>query len=140
MFICLFHVGWFDDNAVRAYLQIRDLTGHPEVLPDFIPQNRIPVNVLMYEEVMGSYRLVLVRKKNGKRESILDIPFTMKMSKDGLELVDESNGNRQLLYFKNDTSLYSITAEVSLVRDSDAHVSKLMFEYPLYDVEYIRVE
>lgn len=136
----MFHVGWFDDNAVRAYLQIRDLTGHPEVLPDFIPQNRIPVNTLMYEELLGAYRLVLVRKKNGKRESILDIPYTMKMGRDGLELVDESTGTTQLLYFKSDTSLYSVTAEVSLVRDSDAHVSKLMFEYPLYDVEYLRVE
>ncbi|MDA0714525.1 MAG: hypothetical protein O3B83_04580, partial [Bacteroidetes bacterium] len=136
----MFHVGWFDDTAVRAYLQIRDLTGHPEVLPDFIPQNLIPVDPLLYEELIGAYRLVLVRKKNGKRESILDIPYTMKMGRDGLELVDESTGTTQLLYFKSDTSLYSVTAEVSFVRDSDAHVSKLMFEYPLYDVEYLRVE
>lgn len=132
------HVGRFDINAVNSYKQIRKLTGQPENLPDFIPQHRIAVTNEMYEELVGKYRLIS-SKYYGGEASVVDEPYTMKVSEDGLELVHVS-GDIYPLYFKSKTMLYSTDSEISIERDSENQLSRLIYRSPFYEDEYLKVD
>jgi uncharacterized coiled-coil protein SlyX len=132
------HVEWFDYNAVHSYKQIRKLTGHPEKLPEFIPQNQITVTKEMYKALVGNYRLVSV-KRNGGTTSVLDDLYTMKVKEDGLELVGE-DGTVYPLYFLNESMLYFTGAEVSIEKDSGNHLSGLIYRDSFYETKFRKVD
>lgn len=132
------HVSMFDNNAVRSYMQIRKLTGHPEKLPDYIPQNRIQVSTQQYEEFLGKYRAVWLDLEN--KEIVSDDTFTMSQGEDCLQLLDDEYGDISQLNFKSKTLLYSADAEVRIIRNSDKHLERLIYKSTFDEFELLKVE
>jgi hypothetical protein len=107
-------------------------------LPDYIPQNRIHVSPQQYEELLGNYRLIDEDRQG--RTILSDDLFTMSLGEGYLELLNHEFGIITQPKFKRKTLLYSVDAEVRIIRNSDNHLESLIFTNTLFGWKLLKAE
>jgi hypothetical protein len=134
------HIINFNQNAIKAYRTIAELTGNPKELPDFLPHHLIDATAQQFKELLGNYTLVKVKFSSGEILELND-PFIMKIDKQNLDLFDIKYDRSLNLYFKNNTTLYTINAETLILKDANNNVSGLKVKFLNNDeLELIKTE
>ncbi|TYA57504.1 DUF6090 family protein [Formosa maritima] len=127
----------FDQNAIKAYHKIAKLTEHPKELPDFIPQHLIEPTPQQVQELLGNYTLVKVTIETGEIIE-LNAPFVMKVEEQTLKLISLDRNRTHDLYFKNNTSLYGVNKEASILKDENNRIIGLKLVVLNAELELIK--
>ena len=133
------HVDGFNQNAIEAYKTIAELTGNPKELPDFFPHHLIDATPQQFQELIGNYTLVKVITSSGEIIEVNE-PFVMKVDDNSLELFDITYNYPINLYFKNNTSLYTLNTEAIILKDDNNRVSGIKVKFINDELELIKTE
>ncbi|MFL0353978.1 DUF6090 family protein [Xanthomarina sp. GH4-25] len=133
------HVSQFNQNAIKAYRTIAELTGNPKELPDFIPHHLIDVTPQQFKELSGNYTLVKLKFSTG---DILELtePYIMKVDEQRLEFSYIETNETFNLYFKNNTTLYADNLEAFILKDDNNRVIGLNVKFFNDEFEFIKTE
>ena len=133
------HVTIFNENAMNACLRIAELTGNIKELPDFIPHHLIDATPQQFQELKGNYTLVKIKTPSGEIQKV-NFPGVMKVDKQRLEYVDIESNATNVLYFKNNTTLYFMDGELTILKNKNNHVIGLLLKFQNSEGEYKKTE
>jgi hypothetical protein len=133
------HVYDFNENAINACRRIAELTGKLKELPDFIPHHLIDATPQQFQELKGKYTLIKFKTPSGEIEEV-NSPGVIKVDKQSLVYVDMATNSTYNLYFKNNTTLYSMDGEVTILKNKNNRVIGLISKSMYGELEFIKTE
>ena len=71
-----------------------------------------------FQALKGNYTLVKAKTSSGEIQEV-NFPGVMKVDEKRLEYVDIESNTTTMLYFKNNTTLYSLYGEVAILKDKN---------------------